>query len=194
MIMVTASSVDCHPLYYIRQSKPLDLDIGNEDLMEDIDFALARFYRQGGNYRTSLRAERKFLNHCNEATHSFGRVLLEREYGTGDQSFFEAHNAEYFDLRSDGPFHRDYGDFHSIGLIVVPQENHFLAIDFTHNMVDNLDERRAALFYTRNILTLLQKLNEYYGGRWQAEFMFNHVLNQYLWLDGKTIEDFISVG
>ncbi len=193
--MVTTRAACAVSICYLRrQPQSPVLDLPNEIFTEDIDLALAHFYRQGGIFRTSLRTENRFLNHCNEATHSFGRILLNRQYGDGDQSFFEAHNAIYFDVRSNGPFRSNYGNFHSLALIAIPQQSEFIAIDLTHNMADNKDERRAALFHGHDASILFSSLQEYYGGIWKGEFIFNPARNQYLWLDGKTIEDFISVG
>lgn len=193
--MVTARAVPLVTICYLRrQTQSRWLDLPNEILTEDLDIALAHFYRQEGIFRTSPRTETRFLNHCNEATHSFGRILLNRQYGDSNQSFFEAHDAIYFDVRSNGPFRSNYGNFHSLALIAIPQQSEFIAIDLTHNMADNKDERRAALFHGHDASILFSSLQEYYGGIWKGEFIFNPARNQYLWLDGKTIEDFISVG
>ena len=156
-----------------------EIDFGpNLELMtEDLDLAIARFYRTHHDY----------ANQCKDATKDFGFTLIEPHFGkSGKRPLFKVFpGTQYFDLRSEGPFHNSYGDFHSIGLIALKpskKELELIALDLTHR-----GTHRTAIFHASQKEELLDSLHQYYGGTWKPESILDPETKKYRWIGDASV-------
>ncbi|PIN73658.1 hypothetical protein COV20_05545 [Candidatus Woesearchaeota archaeon CG10_big_fil_rev_8_21_14_0_10_45_16] len=169
-------------IHLLRRSRKAPLELGDdlEDLAEALDYSLAAFYRREGDVlRSDTKTESRYLNHCNEAVRVFGSVLREQEL------FADFPDARYLELRSDGPFNKHYGDFHSVGLVIT--DGLYLAIDLTHNDHNHINPMRTAIFQASEERALFGLLSHYYGGIWRPEAIYHPVSGKFPWADGKDI-------
>ncbi len=112
-------------------------------------------------------------NHCHDAARLLGKRVIA-------SSLFPRRfpDARYFVLGSKGPFRESYGNFHHIGLLVVPVKEkrslttHCLAVDPNHNAPHSGDSRTGAVFSPSSLEGVFPALSRYYGGRWTAQYIF----------------------
>ncbi len=143
-------------------SKWLSNVINNKEAVEQLVFVLL-----------SLREE-SFVNQCDEAVKKFGIALA--EHWGGEESFFDLLSQEvaFMEIRSTDPlsnkFKRD--NYHSIALLEFPSvsgRKFCLAFDLVYGHIAGEGRRESALslYCNGNAKKALEKIKEYYGGRWK---------------------------
>ncbi len=122
-------------------------------------------------------------NRCHDATRLLGDKMM-----TSSLVSKRFSGARYFVMGSDGPFRESYGNFHHLGLLVVPLKEkrkwttHSLAIDPDHNALYSGDTRSGAVFSPSSLESVFPLLSRYYGGRWTAQYLFEKE-GRYRWLE-----------
>jgi len=165
-------------VYFLDSQNPLELenkDERSELLCECLDFELPKFYRSNGVLVGERGTETKMRANCNTATGEFGKQLAQED-NEGESFFTQFPDAKYFDVRSKPPFKKNYGEFHSIGMIAIPQADKkgymFVGVDLTNNATNPEETTRTAIFYGEDESEVCQALKEYYGGaKWRADYV-----------------------
>lgn len=133
----------------------------------------------------SVMAE-DFTNQCNKATQEFGSRLNAKN--DENESFFEIdQDANYYDARCDQiPGYK--GDFHSVGLIEIKNENNekkSLIFDLTYS--DLGKGRRGAILFllsqgnTAEALEILKK--NYKSSTWKINFKLDKKKNTFVYCE-----------
>ncbi len=120
--------------------------------------------------------DESFVNHCDEATKLLGMRL--NEHWGDEESFFDLvpEDVQFMEIRSlsalKSKFRRD--DYHSIGLMELPQEKDenkiYVACDLVYGSIagEGKKDNVLLLHYEGEKNDVLDKISEYYGGNWKV--------------------------
>jgi hypothetical protein len=143
------------------------------DLAEILHFAIPAFYTSD-----SRLVETCYQGNCYKAVQAFGSLLTEkrRRYSL----FEKIQDAQYFDLRSNGPFKGYSWEVHSLGFIRTPDG--CVAIDLVYNAIDQR-KPKTVMFVGNNHTEVLNELNKHYGGIWEPIFMLNPHTSKFRYIE-----------
>ena len=162
---------------YLNRRSPIKLPSSLQPLESVITASVAHVQREG------------LTNRCHDAARLLGNEIMNSSIT--EVKFPDAH---YFVVGSEGALKEGYGNFHNVGLLVVPLRevgaNHYLAIDPHHNAHHSGDLRAGAVFQAGSLDNIYHFLSQHYSGRWSTQY-HRRVTGRYLFLEGegKTVSD-----
>ncbi len=125
-------------------------------------------------------------NRCHDAARALGNEIM-----TSSLVQRKFPDTRYFVVGSNGSFRENYGNFHNLGLLVIPVKerrkwtNHCLAVDPNHNAPHSGDRRVGAVFSPPSLEEVFPTLSRYYGGKWTAQYILEGG-EKYRFLDDET--------
>lgn len=130
----------------------------------------------------SVMKQDSWRNQCDKAVKTLGMNLT--EHWGGEESFFDLmpENVNFVEARAiwtKGKLKNKFKDskHHSIAVLEFPKkkENYYLIIDLVHGHISIRDEEENILLlcYKGNKEAVFNKLNEYFGGKWEIATILN---------------------